>query len=753
MTIDEKRDLLKKLLKTQQQITFPVSFGQERLWFLNQMLPDSPAYNLRLAVRLLGKLNVAALEKSINQIVARHAILRTRFVVEDDRPKQFVVQELVLKLAVVSAETSSQLDQLADAEAQQPFDLVNGPLIRSNLLKKNNNEHILLITMHHSVSDGWSLGIFMQELATLYQANCLGQSCPLAPLPLQYADFAKWQREQFATSQLQAQLAYWRDQLQGHQPALDLPTDHPRPPLQTFNGLRHYFSIDAATTQALRRLQTGGVTEFMLLLAAFKLLLFRHSGQNDILVGSPIAGRTHNHLEPLIGLFINTLVFRSDLQGEMLFSELLQQVRQTALDAYSNQAVPFEKLVEAVQPVRDPSRNPLFQVLFTLQNAPQGSRQLPDLELALLQPQKGTSQFDLSLTLWQEGAAIAGYLEYNSDLYTTATIARMVGHYQNLLVEIGRDAAQPLNQISMLDSAERQQILYEWNATQRDYDLSQTFADRFEAQVAATPNRIAATCLGDSLTYAQLNARANAVAQRLQTLGVQPNQLIGLAADRSLEMLVGLLGILKSGAAYVPIDPDYPAERVQYMIEMAELHIVLTQSALQDRYTGALDFVLLDQLADQAIDRNPQRNNKPTDRAYIIFTSGSTGKPKGVQITQQALLNFLLAMRDQPGISAEDQLLAVTTISFDIAALELYLPLLVGARVVIASSAETVDSYLLAEMIDEYAITVMQATPATWRMLLAIGWQGRPTLKILSGGEALPQDLAAQLYTRGAELW
>jgi len=769
----------------------PLSFAQQRLWVLDQIEPGQSAYNIPVAVRLLGPLQLAPFERALNEIIRRHEVLRTTFKKVDGQPVQvigaFAATALpVWKLSAFAAEQrEAEAKRLIDAEAQRPFDLMKGPVWRANLFKLGATEHIFLFNVHHVAADAWSLEIFFRELAALYKAFCNGQLSPLPELPIQYADFAAWSREAGQSETLESQLSYWRRQLAGAPPMLELPTDRPRPAAQTFSGAVETLQLAPALSGALKQLsREQKCTPFMALLAAFKTLLQRYTGQDDVVVGSPIANRTRAEIEDLIGFFVNTLVLRTNLGGNPSFHELLGRVNEVALDAYAHQDVPFEKLVEALQPPRDLSASPFFQVMFIYQNVPLQDSALPDLSVQPLPIHSRTAKFDLTLALVELPEGLRCFFEYNIDLFDAATIKRMAGHFECLLQSIVANPAQRLSALQLLPESERRQMLVDWNATQKEYPPEKCFHHLFEAQVERAPEAVAvvvrqnATRLSSSkphdgvfenqqLTYRELNRRANQLAHHLsRNFGIGPDALVGICMERSLEMVVGLLGILKAGAAYVPLDPAYPPERLALVLEDAKVPVLLTQSStlltlrsiiLNFKFSiENLKLLCLDtewETIAPASDANPSREISPENLAYAIYTSGSTGKPKGVAIPHRALANFLNAMRTSPGLTENDILFAVTTLSFDIAGLEIYLPLTVGGRVVIAGREIAADGRRLPGALENSGATVMQATPATWRMLIENGWQGRRGLKILCGGEAMSRELADQLLDRGAELW
>jgi len=741
-----------------------LSFAQQRLWFLSQLEVHNTFYNMAAAVRLQGQLNQAALAQSLNEILRRHEVLRTHIKTVDEQPEPVISSVTTLPLPVLdlselpTAQQETKVQELIRAEAQQPFDLKTDLMLRVKLLRLGEQEHIALFTMHHIASDGWSIDVLVQELSVLYQAFCHQQSSPLPELPIQYVDFAAWQRQWLQGEVLAAQLAYWRQHLEGAPTVIELPTDYPRPAVQTFQGATYTFVLSQEQSIALKSLsQQEGSTLFMTLLAAFKTLLYRYTGSEDIVVGSPVANRNRAELEGLIGFFVNTLVLRTDLSGNPSFRELLSRIREVALGAYAHQDLPFEKLVEELQPQRNLSYNPLFQVMFVLQNTPKSEIRLSGLTLSAVESDRTTAMFDLTLYIEETDSGLIGTFEYSTDLFEAGTIARMAGHLQTLLCGLVTDPDHHLYELPLLPEAEYNTLLCEWNNTQTDYPLNLCIHALFEAQVERTPDAVAVVFAGQQLTYQELNQRANQLAHHLQQLGVRPEELVGIYVERSLEMIVGLLGILKAGGAYVPLDPAYPQERLAFMLSDSQVAIVLTQQPLLANLPQHQAQVLCldtdwETIRQNSVD-NPVHCATPKNLAYLIYTSGSTGLPKGVQIPHGAVVNFLTSMARQPGLTASDILLAITTISFDIAALELYLPLITGARVVLASRETATDGKKLIQSLTASGATVMQATPATWRMLLAAGWQGSQELKILCGGEALPRDLAAQLLVRGAAVW
>lgn len=775
---EAKRALLEKYLRGKVQATAtqeysikrsstgntaPLSLGQQQIWLLAQLMPDTPVYNECVTIHLPGPLNVPVFEQSFSEILRRHAAWRTSFPLVDGLPVQYIHPPTLLKLPVVDlrdlpkAERLPRALQLATEDARVLFDLASGPLLHAKLVQLDDEEHRLFLTIHHIIFDGVAIyQVLLPELYAVYTAFLAGQPSPLPALPLQYADYAHWQREQVQQASFDTQLAYWKEQLANIPAALELPTDRPRPSVSTYRGSMRPFALTKDLTEALKALsRSEGATLYTTLAAAFQTLLYRYTGQDDLLIGTASAGRNRPELQKLIGYFLNTLVLRTDLSGNPSFRELLRRVRAVVASAVAHEEVPFEYLVKELQPERDLGLNPLFQVLLTLE--PPLATVPTGWTLTQMDVTVGTSKFDLSLELDDRPEGLIGRFEYNSDLFDATTIERMVGHWQTLLESVVAHPGQRLSDLPILTELERTQLLTTWNATQATYPGDTCVHQLFEQQAARTPEAIAVMYQDTRLTYRELNTRANQLAHHLNQLGVQTETLVGLCTERSLEMVIGLLAILKAGGAYIPLDPTYPAERIAFMLEDSQAAFLLTQQHLAPQLpVGSTRLVCLDgeaaSLAQQSAE-NPSSAVAPENLAYVIYTSGSTGQPKGVQIPHRAVVNFLTSMRQQPGLTAEDTLLAVTTLSFDIAGLELFLPLCVGARLVLASREITTNGVALAETLASTHTTVMQATPVTWRILLEAGWQGDPGLKILCGGEALPLELAKQLLPKCAALW
>jgi len=738
----------------------PTSFAQQRLWFLDQLEPGNPAYNISTAMRLRGRLDAAALERCFGEIVRRHESLRTTFPAAGGLPLQRVAppEPFVLPLEDLGgcADPVSEARRRAGQEAAAPFDLSAGPLMRARLLRLSAEEHVLLLTLHHIVADGWSLGVLTSEVSALYEAYGRGAASPLAELPIQYGDFARWQREHLRGEELERQLAFWRERL-ADAPPLSLPKDKPPPPAQTFNGATQTLELNGRLADGLRALgRAEGATLFMTLLAGWQALLSRYAGQRDVSVGTPVAGRTRVETEGLIGNFGNTLVLRTCLAGDPSFRELLRRVRQVALDAYAHQDVPFEKLVEELQPERDMSQSALFQVMFTLQNTPAPGRMGGGLTLESLTPETDAVKFQLDLNVWETAGGLFCALGYNTDLFEPDTPRRMLDHFHNLLEEAVARPEAPLSALELMSPGERHRLLVEWNDTKRLVPRL-SLHELFERQAAAAPGRAAVVSDGETLTYGELNRRANRLARHLRRLGVGREVLVGVCVERTPEMVVSLLAVLKAGAAYVPLDPTFPAQRLAIILEDAGAQVLLTERSLAGSLPPhAALTVCLDErreaLAGES-EADLDLEVRGDDLAYVIFTSGSTGRPKGVMVSHGSVVNLLHSMLDRPGLSEQDTLLSVTTLSFDIAALEIFLPLISGARLALVGREAAADGARLLAAIEGLGATVMQATPATWRLLLASGWGEGRRLKLLCGGEAMPADLARELLSRSSSLW
>ncbi|MHC8319523.1 non-ribosomal peptide synthase/polyketide synthase [Pseudomonas sp. GB2N2] len=781
LPLDKRRVYLQKMLEegvspanlpipeTQSQFDpVPLSFAQERQWFLWQMDPDSAAYNIPTALQLHGDLVVAALERGFNSLIERHQSLRTTFLQQDDCAVQVIHPQMTLTINVQELDqtlpTEEQIEAFVAAQIAQPFDLINGPLLRVSLLRLGAQDHVLTLTQHHIASDGGSMRVMVEELLHLYGAFRQGQESALPPLSIQYADYGIWQRHWMEAGERERQLSYWHTQLGTDHPVLELPADHPRPAVQSLRGSRVELALPASLAEQLRAVaKTQNVTLFMLLLASFQTLLHRYSGQADIRVGVPTANRNRVETERLVGFFVNTQVLRTEFDPQARFSTLLSQVKDTAIAAQAHQDLPFEQLVEALQPERSLSYSPLFQVMYNHQSSGATRRaQTADssgLTLRHLHQPARTAQFDLTLETFDGAEGLSAQLTYATDLFDHTTIERLARHWQTLLGSIVADPQQRVGELALLDANEQQQVLVDWNHSAADYPTDRCIHQLIEAQALRTPQATALVFDGQSLDYAQLNRQANQLAHRLIELGVGPDRLVGIAVDRSLEMLVGLLAILKAGGAYVPLDPQYPQDRLAHMIEDSGLQLLLTQAHLigQMPIPHDVQTLLLDPHGKHArgySEADPHVAIDGENLAYAIYTSGSTGKPKGVMVRHRSLVNFVTSMVSEPGLAARDRMLSLTTFSFDIFGLEIYGPLLCGARVVLVDKQTAQDPQALLEMIRQQQVTVVQATPSTWRMLL--DHEQAPILrgcKLLCGGEALADDLAQRMLGLAGQVW
>ena len=744
----------------------PLSFAQQRLWFLDQWEPGNTAYLLPYAWRLQGLLNREALIASLTHLVARHETLRTCFELQEGQPIQIIAPPAPVPVPLVDLSgqpTEARLaacDRYIQEEASRPFDLQAGHLLRAQLLALGPEEHVFLLTLHHIITDGWSMGILWKELSVLYAAAVRGETATLAPLPVQYADFAVWQRQWLQGERLDKQVQYWEQQLACLPPTLELPTEGPRPVRQTYRGASQAFSLDPGAVDRLTALgQAEGATLFMTLLAAFKVLVARYTGQTDIAVGSPIANRTQTEIEGLIGFFVNTLVLRTQITDHLSFRHLLRQVRETCLEAYAHQDVPFEKLVEVLQPERDPSRHPLIQTMFQVRHAEAtNGLSLFNLEVTPVHAKQLKVKFDIEAHVVQYGQALKGQVVFNADLFTPATMAQFTRHYQYVLEELTKHPDKPVSHFSFLTAGEYQQVVKDWNATKKTNAEDVGLLELFQEQVLSRPDSIAVVSGDMQLCYRDLDSRANRLGHFLQSVGVGREIKVGLCLERTHNALIGLLGILKAGGAYVPLDTRYPHDRLNFMMIDSSMDILLTEAVLAKDlpdFKGQL-LCLEDVWADPwepQDDISFETEPSAGDLAYLIYTSGSSGLPKGVEITHGALANFLLSMAESLRLETSDRVLAVTTLSFDISALELFLPLTIGASVVIASHEITSDGIQLATYLSKVDATVMQATPSSWCMLFESGWTGKANLKILSGGEVLSGMLADSLLDSNQELW
>ncbi|WP_276373759.1 amino acid adenylation domain-containing protein [Archangium gephyra] len=754
---------LPPLLPAPRHAPLPLSFAQQRIWLDDQLQPDSPSYNVPLAMRLSGSLDLAALESSLQELLSRHESLRTSFTVLESQPVQVIAPHLELSLPLVELSElpepsrSQRLQELLTAEARKPFDLRRAPLLRCTLVRLSASEHVLLVTMHHIVTDGWSLDVFFRELNTLYAAFSSHQPSPLPALPLQYADFSLWQRQWLQGETLERQLSFWKQQLAGAPPVLELPTDFPRPAIPSGRGAVELIQLSPALLEALKKLShQEGTSLFMTVLAAFQLLLGRMSGQEDICVGTSIANRTRTELEGLIGFFVNALALRTQLSGVPTFRELLRRVRASTLEAYAHQDVPFEQVVEAMQLRRDPRFPPLFQVKFNLQNMPSSRLSLPGLQMETLEGEWDMARYDLHLFMHEAEGALHASLLYSSDLFRASTARRMLTHLGQLLEEAASRADAPLSSLSMLTPEERQQVLVEWNDTRADFPREATLHSLVQAQAQRTPEATALVSESGSLTYRQLAEASTRLALHLRSLGVGPGTRVALCIERSPEMLVSLLAILRAGAAWVPLDPEYPAERLAFMLEDSDATLLVTRSALlQALPTTRAQVLRLDSLdALNALPPAPQGTVLPepeaTSPAYVIYTSGSTGRPKGVQVAHRAAVNHLHWRQREFPMGPQDAFLQKASFSFDISVWEMFAPLLAGARLVLARPGGQREPEYLAQLVMRHGITHLHFGPAPLSAFLETPDVERcQSLRfVFCGGEPLTHELHARFLSK-----
>ncbi|HEX8695784.1 MAG TPA: amino acid adenylation domain-containing protein [Longimicrobium sp.] len=753
----------------------PASFAQERMWFLSQFTPGNPMYNVPVAILVPASIDREALERALTVVVRRHEALRTTFRMDaGGELKQVVHPPFPVKVEVfdlrhrVGGDFARDVEALVAEEGSRPFDVARLPLFRVSLLRVSQEHYAQVVTMHHIITDGWAYPLVNREMFDLYEGFVTG-SVPELPEPtLRYADYAVWQRRYLTGETLDKQVSFWREHLRGA-PPLDLPGDRPRPPVLTYRGRFHRFRVPLDVTRRLREIcREEAATLNMVLMAGFYAFLQKYSGQDDIVVGTLLGNRSRAELEQVVGVFVNTAALRMDLSGDPVFRDVVRRTKKVVLEADLHQDLPFEKLVDLLGVERDLSRHPVFQALyfhhtFARSHFAEDTGDEPGVlpsqpispahEVSLVDT--GVAKFDLQIATIEFPDGLSAVAEYSTDLFDPATMARMCAHFVTLLDHAGRAPDSRLSRLSLLGGDERRALLEEWGVGPALAAPAAPLHRRFEAQAARTPGALAVVAGGERLTYGELDAWANRVAAELRSRGAGPGTIVGVAMERSAALPAALLGILKSGAAYLPLDPSYPAERVSFMLSDSGAALVLTESALRDALPAdAPEAVLCPPRPSpgETVER-PDVAVAPADRAYLIYTSGSTGRPKAVEVEHRGASAFLAAMAAGPGIAAGDVLLAVTTISFDISVLELFLPLVAGARVVIASREEAADAPALARLLEAEGATAMQATPSTWRMLVQSGWAGRPSLRVLSGGEALTPDLAEDLLAHAGEVW
>ena len=754
-----KRELLEKLLalrgvemkqsatlsRRERPDAIPLSFAQQRLWVLHQLDPSNPSYNMPEAVRFLGPLNTATLERSLNEIVRRHEVLRTTFKTTEEDAIQIIAprQEISLSELDLSslpeAEREAEAARLTEAEAMQPFNLATGPVLRVTLLRLASEDQIILFTMHHIASDVWSMGVLVRELMALYTAYSEGRPSPLPELPVQYADYAIWQREWSQQPEFAKQLDYWKQQLDGAPASLDLPTDRPRPAVLSFRGSVQRFELTPELSASLISLsREENCTPFMTLLAAFKTLLLRYTAQTDIVVGTPMAGRNRAEIENLIGFFVNTLVLRTNVGGNPSFRELLGRVREVALGAAAHQDFPFEKLVEELQPDRDLSRTPLFQVMFALQNIRTENLALQDLQVIPAGATPAIAKFDLTLFMSETNGEIAGTFEYNTDLFDHSTIARMIEHFQQLLESIATSPDQRVSDLRMLTSVEQHELLVAFNNTAQEFPSERCVQQLIEQQVAKTPGALAVSFKDERLTYWELNRRANQVAHRLRALGVGPEVLVAILMNNSVELVVALLGVLKAGGAYVPLDPSHPQDRLKAVVAEANVSVLLTVERFRETLASGVQTICLDTDVVHVSQNNPICTTRPENLAYVIYTSGSTGKPKGAMISHRSLVNYLTWASRYYSVADGQGSPVHSPLGFDLTVTSLFTPLLTGRAIELVPEENVVENLgqLLRANRD---FSLVKITPAHLELLrhyfaddITVG-----TKAFIIGGEAL----------------
>ncbi|WP_172844423.1 non-ribosomal peptide synthetase [Tumebacillus algifaecis] len=735
-----------------------LSFAQQRLWFMYQLDPNDPSYNISAAVQFRGVLNIPVLEKCFVEIIERHEALRTRFLTVDGKPLQVIDPTVDFALQLVdltelsAEEQAAEVDRLLTVESVKPFKLDQEALIRALLMRTSPTEHTLCLTIHHIVSDGWSMGVFTGEVAALYASFLDEKESPLLPLQVQYADFAAWQRDVMQGETYEKLRSYWVNQLSGEIPVLQLPADRPHPAEKTMRGQMHMFRIDKELVKRITGLgQQEEASLYMTLLAAYKALLHRYSGQEDLILGTPIANRSRPELEGLIGFLANTLVLRTDLSGRPTFRELLRRVRQMALDGYEHQDMPFVKLVEEVQPNRDVNVSPLIQAMFVLQNAPKPSVTFNELTVSMMGIESKTAKFDLSLFLTEDEQGLEGVFEFNTDLFDAATIERMGLHYANLLAAVAAEPDCRIDELVFLSADERQQVLTE-SFHAREYDRNATLHSLFEQQVAQNPDATAVVYLDRSLTYRELNEQANRLAHHLLTLGAGPDVPIGILFDRSLEIVIAILAVLKTGGAYLPLDPTYPQDRLLFMLEDAQAPVLLTQVGLKEALpSGNIQVLALDEETLAWSDAPADNLNTATGAAglaYIIYTSGTTGKPKGVLVPHRGVVNLMTDVQSRKPLGPTDRSSVWTSFGFDVSVYELFSAILFGAAVYPVPEAVRYDSHKLFGWMRDQGITSSYVPPFMFKDLATWLTEEAGSLhmhRMLAGVEPISEKLLATI--------
>jgi len=741
---------------------YPASLIQEQFWLINKLQPNNPAYNIPSLFYLKGNLNIEALKKSLDEIVCRHDIYRTTFSREGNQLYQIVEKETKLTLQsvklnnIVQKEKKNQINYLVHQKITTPFDLANGPLLSVTLFYLGEQEYVLLLMMHHVITDLRSKQLFALELSALYTAFDSNKPIPLSTPTQQYKDFASWQHKWLKEEQCYIMGDYWQRSLKDYSGYLNLPTDIPRPPVHKISGNACSFHLSKYFTTSLKKFSQSKTSNiFLILLTTYYILLFRYTDQNDIIAGVPLTNRRKDIHKNIAGCFVNILPIAIRISGNQNFEAVLKQIRQAMLGAHRNQELPFDSIFKKLLPQRDLSFNPLFQTGFTFE--PPMELDLYNIEITPEKIHNQGAQLDLFFTLWEKDEEIQGFVEFNTELFEESTINRLISCYEALLQEIVSHPEDTINSLNILSEEEKYQQVVHWNSTDTDLPSTPLLHKAFEKQAVKTPDSIAIISESSQLSYRQLNNRANQLAHYLQSHGINSGSFVGVFMDRSLDMIVALYAILKAGGAYVPLDPAFPQDRIAYMLEDANLKFIITKDTIADQLPDHDSEKILIDTAWASIkneaNTNPETKLSPNNLAYVIYTSGSTGKPKGVQVPHKAVVNFLISMSQRPGITDKDTLLAVTTLSFDISVLELFLPLTIGAKIVIANQKTSSNGELLLDLLYSSKATIMQATPTTWYLLIAAGWKGSQEFKILCGGEPLPFDMAYKLTKRSSSAW
>ncbi|MGD9488077.1 MAG: amino acid adenylation domain-containing protein [Calditrichaceae bacterium] len=758
MLIDEGIDLSEIVILPRQSKdkSVPVSFAQQRLWFLDQLEPGNSLYSIPAAVKIRGNFNKEAFKNSINTIIKRHSVLRTVFSQNDGSPSQIIAGKLKIDLPEIDLsgidkkEIHSRVNEVILSETEKPFDLQTGPLIRALLLKLSVDETIVILTVHHIVSDGWSMGVIISEIKALYPAYCLNKPVSLPELPVQYADYAVWQRKWFRGKVLEQQITYWKNQLKDVPPLIELPTDRPRPASRTYRGDHIIFNIEMEKVQKLEDFcLKQDVTMFMTLISVFQALLHRYSGQSDICVGSPIANRNRAEVAGLIGFFVNTLVMRGDLSENPAFTSFLERMKHTILNAYANQDLPFEMLVEAVNPNRALNHSPLFQVMFVYNNTPENAVTLPGLEVSLIDIESRTSKFDIIMNLTETENILQGKLEYNTDIFNRDTMERFIEHFKVLIDGILINPLSKISDLPMLTGEEFRYLTTVLSKPEAWYDSEKFVHELFEAQAEKSPQAIALIADQNQLSYEELNTRANCLARYLIRKGVLPGTFVGVSVNRTPDLIIGILGILKAGGTYLPLDPGYPKERIRFMLEDSSAKFVLTQERIAKTFpTSQCELICLDSRwpdISKENSRNPEINLTKDLPAYIIYTSGSTGTPKGVLISHQAIANHCCDMKDYYKITPEDHILQFASFNFD-ASVEQILPTLTGGARLVLRDDEIWPTIEFHNKIRQFDLSVINLPTAYWQQL-ALDWASHPEWLsknrlrlVIIGGDRMSSD-------------